>query len=45
MIIQLDFFSKMSTIVSDITVKNINGEEKKLGDYVAKILLIFNFVS
>lgn len=31
--------------VSDISVKTIKGEEKKLGDYAGKVLLIVNLAS
>lgn len=35
----------MSTAVKDISVKTINGEEKTLGDYAGKVLLIVNVAS
>lgn len=35
----------MSTAVNDISVKTIKGEEKNLGDYTGKVLLIVNVAS
>jgi glutathione peroxidase len=35
----------MSKNISDITVKTIKGEEKKLGDYAGNVLLIVNVAS
>lgn len=35
----------MSTNISDITVKTINGEEKQLSEYAGKVLLIVNVAS
>lgn len=35
----------MSTTVSDIAVKTINSEEKQLGEYAGKVLLIVNVAS
>lgn len=35
----------MSSTVSDIVVTTINGEEKQLGDYAGKVLLIINVAS
>lgn len=35
----------MSKAVNDISVKTINGEEKTLGDYTGKVLLIVNVAS
>ncbi len=35
----------MSTTVSDITVKTINGEEKQLVNYAGQVLLIVNVAS
>ncbi len=35
----------MSTSLSDIAVKNMQGEEKKLGDYAGNVLLIVNLAS
>ncbi|WP_442948929.1 glutathione peroxidase [Nostoc sp.] len=35
----------MSNIISDIAVKTINGEDKQLKDYTAKVLLIVNVAS
>lgn len=35
----------MSSTISDITVKTINGEEKRLNEYAGKVLLIVNVAS
>ncbi len=35
----------MSKNISDITVKTIQGKEKKLSDYAGKVLLIVNVAS
>ncbi|MDZ8053920.1 MAG: glutathione peroxidase [Aulosira sp. ZfuVER01] len=35
----------MSTTISDIAVKTINGEEKQLSEYAGKVLLIVNVAS